>query len=319
MLDETAFSILSYAIRLLATEVEMDKLVAIALDTMADFGKSKHVELLYLKPDLKSAEVLGRLSNGIISKPGDHVAIDDIAVKQILETRLSGSCLGKESGEMLCFPLIGTRRAPIGLLKLNSAGPDPLNNFDMRILNMLSTLIAISIENSISHKLATFDGLTGLFVRRHFNEKLEEEITRIRRYGGRLALLISDIDHFKRVNDTHGHPQGDKVLRELAGLLKTTVRDKLDIPCRYGGEEFATILLETDAKGAHILAERFRIACENHEFECEGGCLKVTASGGVAEMGSKDMASGEELIRRADAMLYKAKESGRNRTLVWED
>lgn len=319
MIDETAFPILSYAIRLLATEVDMDKLVDIVLDTMADFGKSGHVELLYLKRDLKSAKVLGRLSNGVITKPGDHVEIEDIAAQEILRTRLPGICLEGENGEVLCFPLIGTRHTPIGLLKLNFIGPNPLDYHDMLILNVLSTLIAISIENSKSYKLATFDGLTGLYVRRHFNEKLREEIMRIRRYGGRLALLIADIDHFKRVNDTQGHQQGDKVLQELAGLLKASVRSKVDIPCRYGGEEFATILCDTDVKGAHILAERFRVACENFEFDCQGKWLKVTVSGGIAGMDSDNMISEEELIRRADAMLYKAKKNGRNRILVWGD
>ncbi len=319
MIDETAFPILGYAIRLLATEVDMDKVVDIALDTMADFGKSSHVELLCLEPDLKSAEVLGQLSNGIITKPGNRAKIDDIAVKQILETRLPGTCLDKEAGELLCFPLIGTRHAPVGLLKLNFTGPSPPDNHDVLILNMMSTLIAISIENSKSNRLATFDGLTGLFVRRCFDDKLMEEVTRINRYGGSLALFISDIDYFRHVNDTQGRRQGDKVLQELAGLLKTTVRDKVDIPCRYGGEEFATILCSSDARGAYALAERFRATCEHHEFQCEGGWLKITVSGGIAGMDKDNMITGEELIRRAGAMLHKAKENGRNRIMAWED
>ena len=128
-----------------------------------------------------------------------------------------------------------------------------------------------------------------------------------------LSLMMTDIDHFKGFNDTYGHQQGDIVLRELADVLKKTVRTGFDIPCRFGGEEFAVIMPETTLENALRLAERFRKSCEDHLISGQDKALKVTVSAGVATIGPSDNISAADLIKRADLLLYKSKNEGRNR------
>jgi diguanylate cyclase (GGDEF)-like protein/PAS domain S-box-containing protein len=163
-------------------------------------------------------------------------------------------------------------------------------------------------------ELATTDGLTGLFNRRRFMELAEREFARSKRYQGPLAMLMMDIDHFKRVNDTHGHDVGDEVLRELASTSLKALREA-DILGRLGGEEFAVLLPETETSAAMDVAERLRRAVEESPMETNGGKLAITVSIGAACM---EAATGsvEELLKRADVALYEAKQSGRNKVVA---
>ncbi len=156
-------------------------------------------------------------------------------------------------------------------------------------------------------KISTTDALTDLFNRRYLDKTLEQELQRARRYAHCLSILMFDVDHFKKFNDTHGHDQGDRVLQSLGQTMKDSVRT-VDIPCRYGGEEFLIILPDTDYDGAMILAERLR---ENVETTLVDG-LQVTISIGVASYPLLDIVSHEKFIESADKALYQAKDSGRN-------
>ncbi|MBB5203062.1 diguanylate cyclase (GGDEF)-like protein/PAS domain S-box-containing protein [Inhella inkyongensis] len=156
------------------------------------------------------------------------------------------------------------------------------------------------------------DALTGLFNRRHFNELAEKELARSRRHGHPTALVMLDIDHFKRINDTHGHPAGDTVLQRVAELLRAQMRLE-DTPARVGGEEFALLLPRTDAAAASVLAERVRCAVREAEgLLPDGG--RVTISLGVAVTQGEHKL--EALYAAADAQLYRAKQSGRDRVCV---
>jgi diguanylate cyclase (GGDEF)-like protein len=168
------------------------------------------------------------------------------------------------------------------------------------------------------------DGLTGLRNRRFFDERLHEEFRRAQRYGDYLALIMLDLDHFKLVNDRHGHPAGDAVLREAAVLIRASIRDP-DICARYGGEEFAVILPKTHMSGALAVAERMWRAVGAKEFAVGPGedgrtprVITVTASIGVAFYPSKDINSGDLLVRFADQALYQAKRSGRNTICLYQ-
>jgi diguanylate cyclase (GGDEF)-like protein len=166
-------------------------------------------------------------------------------------------------------------------------------------------------------EMATTDGLTGLVNHRTFQERMSDLLSRAERQGGRLALLLTDIDHFKKVNDTHGHPVGDQVLKRVAQVARGQVR-KIDIAARYGGEEFAIVLDGTDLAGARQLAERIRTEVEKQEFTSDKGPFKCTLSLGIACF-PDDAREQKALIHHADQALYGAKHGGRNQALAWAD
>jgi diguanylate cyclase (GGDEF)-like protein len=176
--------------------------------------------------------------------------------------------------------------------------------------------------------LSITDGLTGLYNHRHFQERLHEEFRRSQRYTDPVSLIMVDLDHFKQVNDRYGHPFGDKVLREAAGLMRQSVR-ATDICARYGGEEFGIILPRTHVQGALTLAERIwrSLGEKTYLYERvtpEGGHgadaqeIHVTASIGLAFYPSKDITSAEVLVKYADEALYRAKREGRNTICLYQ-
>jgi len=166
----------------------------------------------------------------------------------------------------------------------------------------------IEEKNQLLSKLAITDGLTLLLNHQAIYQKLEEEIKRTKRYESNLAVLLLDIDHFKKINDTYGHQQGDLVLAQVAATLNRSVRE-IDIVGRYGGEEFLIIFPNTNVKEAHNAAERIRKEVEKMVFP-EG--IAVTISGGVAEYQAENVL---ELVEKADKQLYRAKNAGRNKIM----
>ena len=163
-------------------------------------------------------------------------------------------------------------------------------------------------------ELSMTDGLTSIMNRRHFMEVFQQEFERSARYGGQLACLLVDLDHFKDVNDSYGHLVGDEVLIAVAGVLRDASR-KLDVVARYGGEEFALLLPETDPEGARVVAERYRHALEKVRVAVGADSLSVTASIGVACYPDDSLRTVDDLLRRADTALYRAKALGRNRVV----
>ena len=172
--------------------------------------------------------------------------------------------------------------------------------------------------NSRLRELVSRDGLTGLYNHRHFQEMLRKEIGEASRYGRPLALILFDVDFFKKVNDGYGHPAGDAVLKRIARYVAETVRSS-DLAARYGGEEFAIILPETDARDGVVLAERIRRGIETLKIDVgnQQPPLRVTVSLGLSGLrrGNSEHAQ-SEMIETADKALYAAKSAGRNRLVV---
>ncbi len=184
-------------------------------------------------------------------------------------------------------------------------------------LKILTNQIAITLEKVHLYgeveRMSQTDSLTGLYVHRHFQEKLETELKRTQRYGGNLSLVMCDIDYFKKINDTHGHLAGDYILKSMAVMLKSGT-SPVDIVARYGGEEFVIVMPETEKDAAHLRAVNIRKEIEKHSFVFQGVQIKVTMSMGVASFPADGM-SRRSLIERADKALYTAKEQGRNRVV----
>ena len=170
-----------------------------------------------------------------------------------------------------------------------------------------------NIENAYHeeiYRLTTIDGLTQIFNKRYFLETLEREIARSHRYRRELSLVMFDIDHFKKINDTYGHLAGDYVLKHLAQTVKTRIRRE-DCFARYGGEEFSIVLPEIDGLNAKPFAEKIRQLVEATDFKFENTSMPITISMGVATL-DMDSTDPQALIKRADDRLYEAKSSGRN-------
>jgi diguanylate cyclase (GGDEF)-like protein len=161
------------------------------------------------------------------------------------------------------------------------------------------------------HRLAIFDALTEIPNKRYLLEYLDRELARTSRHRRPLALVLFDIDHFKKVNDERGHLAGDSVLRELANVLRPLVRHE-ELLARYGGEEFALVLHEANLEQARQAAERFRKAIADHSFTFDGKTISLTISLGVAATAGEGAMSPAELLQLADERLYEAKHAGRN-------
>lgn len=227
---------------------------------------------------------------------------------------------------LVCLPLI-MKDETIGVFVIASRKDNFFSQYEVRVFEIIATYTTMAIANAEAYtqmeKMAITDGLTGLFNHRYFQESLFKEIERAERYNEKLSLLLIDIDHFKKINDTYGHPVGDKVLKEVAKILFSTIRT-VDIAARYGGEEFAVILTNTGGKGALDTAERIRGIIEQHKFNIGNASLKVTASIGAAlfpEDGGLPEDGGRQrlLISKADGALYLAKQDGRNRAYLYKD
>jgi diguanylate cyclase (GGDEF)-like protein len=197
----------------------------------------------------------------------------------------------------------------------------PINNAELiarlntgkRILELESSLKEANKEIKL---LSITDPLTGCYNRGYLNEQLPQEIRRARRYQHSLSIIFCDIDHFKAVNDIHGHQVGDQVLKEFAKCIKESFRYDVDWLTRYGGEEFLIVLPETDTKGAVLTAERLRGTISQREINVDGKPINITASFGVSGFvpeTPEDRISFDAMLNQADKYLYQSKNEGRNR------
>ncbi|MBU0711144.1 GGDEF domain-containing protein [bacterium] len=177
---------------------------------------------------------------------------------------------------------------------------------------------ALEEANSMLESLSTTDALTGIFNRRNFDEKLRYEYSRALRYRTTLSCIIFDIDFFKKVNDTHGHLFGDEVLRMIGKTLKEELRSH-DIYARYGGEEFVILLPETTAECANKVAEKLRVLISEKIVTKDDVSTTVSVSLGIAELNQERMKNESDLVENADKAMYHAKNTGRNRTVIYSN
>jgi diguanylate cyclase (GGDEF)-like protein len=248
-------------------------------------------------PDMDGLEVLRILK----ARSDEHfVPVILLSVKADLDSRVAGLRIGAD--DFLAKPFADAE------IQARAAAM-------LRIKSLQDQLRAAKAQ---LEKLSVTDDLTGLYNHRHFEERLHDEFRRSHRYCDPLALVMLDLDHFKTINDRFGHPFGDRVLRETAELISTSIRDP-DICARYGGEEFALILPKAHLQGALTVAERIHREMSRRTYTTDVDPVRgkptevrVTASLGIAFYPSKDVTSSEALLKFADEALYRAKREGRN-------
>ncbi len=220
--------------------------------------------------------------------------------------------LYKETVSRICVPLISFGQI-LGVLLADSDLTSAFESNETQPLRSVADICATAIQNAKYvdrvKQLAYLDGLTGIHNRRYFEMRIAEEIERARRFNQHMAIVMIDIDHFKDLNDEFGHILGDEVLRQVSSILHQQLR-KIDVVCRYGGEEFVVLLSQTDAQVALRVAEKLRRTIEGWQFP--GVPRSVTISAGTATC-PEDGMTRDELVKAADAGLYAAKQSGRNR------
>jgi len=208
---------------------------------------------------------------------------------------------------------------PIGYLTMDSTRIGAYSPQDASLVQAFADEVAIAIENArlfqqVQH-LAITDPLTNLNNRRYFFEAARRELERARRYQNSLSMIMLDIDHFKRVNDTYGHLAGDRILVAVAARCKEKLRE-VDLSARYGGEEFVFLLPETDLEGARQVAERLRAEVNDAPIDAGDKKISISVSLGVAEL-DEECVDLQALVRRADQALYVTKDTGRGKVTAW--
>lgn len=222
---------------------------------------------------------------------------------------------------LLVLPLLKANNEPIGALTIARQEAETFTPEKRSILESIAAQVTTKIELARAHEkiyqLATTDGLTGLSNHRTFQNAFDNMLSRAKRQSTPLAIVLCDLDHFKQVNDTYGHPVGDMVLQKVANILENTIRS-VDLAARYGGEEFALLLENSDSQGACIQAERVRKAIAHLQFSHEGKQFSISMSFGLAAF-PQDATQKSDLIQQADQALYQAKKRGRNCTVAWAE
>lgn len=255
---------------------------------------------------------LGKGVTGRCAESGEVILVNDV---KELEDYIEG-VRGAQSE--IALPLKVDGRI-IGVLNAETRTTGAYSEEHLRPLSVVAQQAAVVIRaaqlNDEMRRLAVTDPLTGLYNRRHFVEKLDEEVRRAARYGEPLALVLIDCDHLKRINDAHGHLSGDRALQALADVMKITLRDT-DVLARLGGDEFAVLLISADASRALEVTERLRRTMQNLRLTSEdGGDIHLTVSAGVAVF--PDVGTDvETLMREADTALYRAKDEGRDKAVT---
>ncbi|MHC4914335.1 MAG: GGDEF domain-containing protein [Planctomycetota bacterium] len=306
-----ADALLKYLMRTVMGQFMVPRLLVLRREELED-GDLTAADFQGVSAEGLTVSSTGKLAEFALSSPrpfaltDEHVASDEEVEKL------------RSLGMVTCVPLIQqadrTHPAQIeGLLLLGERlVGGQMDAFERRMLGMLGQAVAITFHNELLYRRSIIDDLTGVSSRGHFEAHLSREIGRVRRYSSKsISLVMLDLDHFKNVNDTHGHLAGDEILKATAALLRDTVRS-VDLVARYGGEEFAVILIEIDHESAEEVAERLRAGMERIAVDFGGRQLGITGSFGVACF-PDDAEDRRGLLEAADTAVYRAKSEGRNR------
>ena len=327
------FFLLNFGTRLLTAFTNREILIDIALETLADFSQGTRIAIMSLDEQCKTLEVDGVFYQNQSIRPNLSFPVEGTVLGKWLSQKMVGVAplilegevpLPAESGQAgedqcLCLPLVGSSLRAVGLVTIEIPADRCFGFFETQQLRVLSTALAVSLENAKLFSKVIHDSLTNLYTRRFYEIRVEEELAKLRRNSGHLSLILFDLDQFKNVNDSFGHLTGDEVLRQFAALMLDHVRKGSTLISRYGGEEFILLMPDARVEEALHMAERIVSLCASHEFGDGRRKIRITVSGGVAFTDHTQSISATDLFERADQALYEAKHSGRNRVVVWKN
>ncbi|MFP5502873.1 MAG: diguanylate cyclase [Candidatus Sericytochromatia bacterium] len=324
------FEMLNQLYHSVAKNFELEKVIAMALQMAMDLVKAERALVLLLEDGQLSfaagrdqAGPLEAVTESAVSRSACQKALESEQGVFVFDTDRDDEFASRYSirdlrlKAVIAVPLIG-RTGPIGVMYVDSRTEmQGALEQELSVLTAIAGQASILIENARLFRQATVDGLTGLYIRAYFMNRLEEEVRRVLRYGGACSLLLFDLDHFKRLNDTYGHQTGDQALKLVSRIIAGCLRTGIDLPGRFGGEEILVLLPETDAAGALVVAERVRAQIAEARLQGPAGeVVQVTTSIGVASLPHM-ASSAHDLFARADEALYRAKGEGRNRVTVY--
>lgn len=322
--------------QVMASTLELDTLFERVINALSDLLDCEMASLLLYDSKKKELEVTHTLGIDRDTLKDIHFSLNEgvsgevarshqtIYVKNLQEDRRYLKYKGAlpADGSMLSMPLLFKNRL-CGVLNLHRSEIDGFDEDGIKLARAVTNQVAVAVENTRLYEQAKqksmTDDLTGLANRRHFDDILQREIVHTKRYSTDISMIIADIDHFKKYNDTHGHIQGDIALKKVADLLLQNTRG-IDLVARFGGEEFVILLPKTSVAGAKITAEKLRDIIETSEFMGESQSQpdgRLTLSIGIATC-PEHTSDVNLLLNLADQALYRAKETGRNRVVIWD-
>ncbi|MGE5808352.1 MAG: GGDEF domain-containing protein [Nitrospirota bacterium] len=312
LLKSTELSWLYGIVERWSRTVDMDELRHVVVEVVREVLDADQIDIVFKK---EKGEYGGIVWKKADNKTDRRKFPADDPDRPVISTWMTGKLAGEKISlekSIIYLPIMkGT--VPLALIIARKS----TGTFDLTGLTLVKAMeghIAVALENAALHQIAITDELTGLYSQRHFRNFMEKNFVRFERHGEKLALLMIDVDNFKSINDTYGHPAGDQALKSVAQCILSTTRGE-DADFRYGGEEFAVILLGTGGSGATFVAERIRQKVESTEFTADAHRFNLTVSVGVA-ICPENATTIREFVSAADKALYEAKKAGKNRVVL---
>jgi diguanylate cyclase (GGDEF)-like protein len=314
VLKSTELSLVYRIVDRLSKTLDMDEARHAVIEIIREILDADQIDIVFPKETNKYGGIVWRKSDNKIDR---RMFPDDDPDQRVLDAWQSGALACEEvvgEGKEMFMPICKSESRLALIIARKSSGPFAASGISL--IKAMGSHIAVALDNAALYEIAITDELTGLYSQRHFRNFLEKNFARFQRHGEKLTLLMIDVDNFKAVNDTYGHPAGDQVLKAVAQCILRSTRGE-DADFRYGGEEFAVTLTATGSAGGEFVAERIRKRIESTVFTAEEHHLNLTVSIGVASC-PENATTIREFISAADKALYEAKRKGKNKVVVSE-
>jgi len=312
-LKSAELTVLYNIVERLSTTIEMEELKGIVIGIVSDALGADEVDMVLPSEyrDLGAVVMMAKTGGGVSRKKVEAGSPLEGVIHAWFEGRTTDHAL-INGGKELHMPITKGKDRLALIVARSEAGR--FEEHQLSMVRAMANHIAVAFENATLYHIAITDELTGLFSSRHFHQAIAKRYALYHEFGEKMTLLMVDIDNFKKINDTYGHPAGDAILKDVGRCILSAVRDD-DMGFRYGGEEFSVILPRSSVKAGRAVAERMRSLIEHFPFKADHHVLNVTVSIGVASW-PESAESIKDLIIESDKALYEAKRSGKNRVVV---